>query len=245
MRKSVLWAILLLAGVVVDPMPGQGLYQGHATFTAFFIEEHYDADGHSKSPYLETYSAWPDGSTVEVRHAVDGRPLGLKSIKNLGTGVSTVLDPETSSTTSYALSRSEVERATARTACSSQAPSGILLGFGVVAETATMQFGETRAVNTRKLAPALDCFPLYDSTVLQDDSGKTIARVTRIILAEPDRSALSREQNYIERKPSEVMTLSRSLRGEPGPQRPTIGASAALDQAYASRIAPSSGGAPK
>ena len=108
MNKRVLVPLLILAGLVIGGIVGPGIQQRHVTFTALNVENHYDANGNPKSAFFESYSVWPDGSTEEIRHAVDGRPAGMRKINDLARGVSTVLDTQTSSKTSYAITAAEV-----------------------------------------------------------------------------------------------------------------------------------------
>lgn len=242
MKKGILLPALILAGLAVGAIVGQGIEERHVTFTAISVENHYDAGGTPKFAFFETHSVWPDGSTEDVRHAVDGRPVGMRKINDLGRGVRTVLDTGTSSRTSYTISPPEVQRAKSRVACSSDRTAGAVLGYTVVVKTTVRQEGDNRAVTTKKLAPALDCFPLYDSTVLQDGAGRTLATVTRtvtaVIRSEPDRADLTMGRDYTERRPSEAMVLHLKLKEQPCPgcAAPTH---AALDQVYDSRaVAP-------
>ncbi len=212
----------------------------HVAFIAVQVENHYDRVGVDKGVFLETHSVWGDGSTVQARQAIDGRPDGMRVITDVRRGVKIALDSETLSKTTYALSRGELERMRAKPDCASLPKAGTILGYGVVRETRTFDIGEGRIVTTRKLAPALDCFPLSDSSEIEDRGGRRVASVsktvTEVMRTEPDRAELSVARGYVERKPSEAMMLHNELEGrQPPPGSPRT--NAVLDQVYAGRRA--------
>ena len=222
MTKNILLPTLRFAALAVGAVSGQNAKERHIAFTAVIVENHYDDAGNPKGVYFETYSVWPDGSTEEIRHAVDGRPTGLRKIQDLARGVSTVLDTETFSKTTYTMSPAEVQRLRARKACAAGIPAATLLGYSVVPQMTTRATWGSREVTHKKLARSLDCFPLYDSTTLQDGAGKTLAAVTRVVTAvmrsEPDRAELTMGQNFTERRPSEVMALHLGMDGNACPE---------------------------
>jgi hypothetical protein len=236
--KKILFGAFVVTCLAIGALVGQNLRQRHFAFTAVVVENHFDAEGNSKSPFVESHSVWEDGSTEDIRHSVSGRPSGVRRIVDLGQAVRIVLDPVTSSRTTYTITPSEVGVLQSKEACSQDPSAGTLLGIPVVSQTLQRRNGETKAVTTRKLAPSLDCFPLYDSTVVEDAAGKPFATVTRTVTAvmrsEPDRADFSMGKDFVERKPSEVMTINRQQRGLPCPECASR-TNTVLDQVYAGR----------
>ena len=244
-RKLLVLLGIVLAGVAVSVEARLWVKGRHVAFVAVQVENHYDREGADKGVFLETHSVWGDGSTVQARQAIDGRPDGMRVITDVGRGVKIALDGETLSKTTYALSRGELERLKAKPDCVSLPKDGTILGYGVVRETRTLDIGEGRIVTTRKLAPALDCFPLSDSSEIEDRGGRRVASVsktvTEVMRTEPDRAELIVARGYVERKPSEAMMLHEEPEGR---QRPpdSLRTDAALDQVYAGRRERASGG---
>jgi hypothetical protein len=193
--------------------------KGQATvrkpFTATIVEQRYSQGTVSADwPGTEMimYSVRSDGSTAEIMRRQDPNKnwVNMKVITDAGSAKRMSLDPTTRSITTYSLPQSSfslAEPSTCRTGTGAQ--HSTILGYDVVKveEKANSMPGDTSSYESWR-APALDCFPMYESASPTADLNgptRTTRQVVFLIEGEPASSLFSIPADYTERSPSAAM----------------------------------------
>jgi len=209
-----------LAQATMQPVP----------FTAEVLERRLDATGTEKYRETSLSAMRGDGTTIRIIHRTfpDGKTYEFKTIIDVVHSTRIVLDQATESRTTYPLSNRSVQLLVNSTAyCGLNLDTERMTTAGY---EALRQDNSTKKLTAvRWLAPALNCFPLKETT--QSATSTNSREVTSVRLGEPDATLFVIPDNYTERTPSQV--FNEFVRRFPGRQLPPVETTTALDDAYA------------
>lgn len=211
-------------------------------FTAEYVVTTHNSTGIEIQNATSLFAQKGDGSHVVLQKTTGlKQPSSLRRILDTNTRRMVTVDPNTLSVTTYYQTDADVVRARKpplacdqHTAFSRDAGSHEkVFGFEVARYSGKMP-GADHAV-VRWLAPDLNCFVLREEVTILPDQSTYRRTTTSITVGEPDPSLFHiPTAGYVERLPSEVLTLARQKLGLPANPR-SAHAYQALDKVYRSK----------
>lgn len=136
---------------------------------------------------MPLFRNYTDGSPIQVRNAIDAKPLEVKVVLEISKQKRTVVDPINA---------------------------GTLLGHQVVKRTREHKRPDRRLLQVEELsAPALGCYPKMSSFRDEPIAGTNETTVTTVKVGAIDKAQLDIPSGYIERSPSEVLTMIAAKQG--------------------------------
>jgi hypothetical protein len=158
------------------------------------------------------YAVRSDGSTAEIMRRLDPNKnwVDMKVIIDAGSAKRISVDPATRSITTYSVPQSS-SPVVGHEGCTTS-PSALhstMLGYDVVKveEKPSSMPGDTSSYESWR-TPALDCFPMYESTSPTPDINgptRTTRQVVFLTEGEPASSLFNIPADYTERSPSAAM----------------------------------------
>lgn len=211
---------LAVGGIAVGTSALQSVASSQNPTRVSFIAQSstkaFDKDGNEKYSRTESNAYMSDGSSLEIRETVNSQPSGLRIIRDFQRKKRIVVDPATSSITTYDMKGGVEPAATVQARCDGD-DAGMLLGFKVVSQRKAFHTnpGQTTTVEERR-APALGCYPLYHKSTVERD-GSVLATsetsVTSVVMGDIASSELIPPSTFAERKPSEVLKIAKQQAG--------------------------------
>ena len=229
--------VATLAGVSIR-LPGRQAVktEHHPAFTAVSHTTYSKGNGQVTATQVDTDSMLPDGSMIHIRNSYNNKPMGWKTMIDLKSKRSVVIDPETKSKTTYPLSSRESAHYQNLAACEGDS-AVTLLGYKVVKKVSEHPGPNNTEASVEEWdAPALGCFALSRSHLLKSGNqvlGRQDTVVTSVILGEAASSELIIPAEYTERTPSEVMKESDRISGRSCPKC-EVHTQSKLDEVYQS-----------
>jgi hypothetical protein len=212
---------------------------GPAPFTATIKETRYGPEGQVAYTEFHLFAKRSDGSHVLVMRRQDPAEawIEVRRITDVSARRTIVVDPATESITTYPLTESVVNEYSAPThncgGSLDEARAGVTGHQVIPLRREFALSGRKTAFNEQWVAPALGCFPIWNSLTVKVD-GKVVGTVVRETLflaeAEPASSHFEVPSGFAERTPSEV--LAEFERRFPGRHAASVEAGRRLDAAY-------------
>ncbi len=219
-------------------------------FTATRIQEFQNSAG-NRAIYVASVAFRSDGSWVEWRQRVNGKPVDLRAVVDVQAGKRTVIDGKTKSITTYDLPERRLRGMleNRRGTCDKPLRGSVIEPWHKVPEKISgfevekavveaklppgLEIGEKKRVEIWR-APALGCAELRVVTSTIDSDGKVVVTTRREFTAitpgEPASSYFKIPSGYTERSPGEVFAEAARLEGRECQE--CAGARSLLDEVY-------------
>ncbi len=200
-------------------------------FTATRVQKFEDNTGNHLI-YVASVAFRSDGSWVEWRQRVNGKPVDLRAVIDVEAGKRTVIDGKTKSITTYELSERQMKRMldSRRGGCDKPLRGSVIEPWHKVPEKIS-GFEVEKAVVEAKLppglgigeknrieiwrAPELGCAELRVITTMIDSGGNVVMRIRREMTAitpgEPASTYFQIPADYTERSPAEIFKGARQF----------------------------------
>jgi hypothetical protein len=163
----------------------------------------YTSAGVQSFSRTQTFAIRRDGSQVEVREEVNGKPVNIRVVYDLAAKKRIVIDHARRSLTTYPLSDEYPRQLAGAPGCStSGSPSEKALGFDVIRRVRTEDFRDQTVKISETIAPALGCYALQREDVIERHGvlyGRQVTNVTAVVMGDPDSSLFQIPAGYAER----------------------------------------------
>jgi hypothetical protein len=210
-------------------------------FTVTTTEKAFDASGNQQRLETIVFATGVNGSRVvaTTRKFPDGQDRVIRRILEVNAKKLIVVDEATKSIVTYPLPPEGVEFLSRGCSIPAGAETAVLSGAAIFKYSETKEYGEdVKAVGEEWRAPSLGCLALRQThSMFRNDklAGKSTRELVSIVNGEPDPSLFAIPTDYVERSPSEALSVYHQL----FPTRPATPAATLekLDKAYHSNDA--------